>query len=102
MKATYIGSAAAIALALAAPLAVAADQTVSDGSFNQQVQTVKEQLQMHEGQGQGVYGPAGIRSEEAGPGSTVRGRDIDRYVQRLAVETKARNQLGDRDPTGFQ
>lgn len=86
-------------LILTLPSAIAAD-TVSDKSFDRQAQALDEGMKLKEDAG--VFGRPGLSGDEGPRASAVGDREMDRYVQRLAVEIRLRNALMDRDPTGFR
>lgn len=85
-------------LILAPPSAVAAD-TVSDASFDRQARAIDEGMKLKEDSG--VFGRPGLRGDEGPRASAVGDRELDRYVQRLALEIRLRNAIADRDPDGF-
>jgi hypothetical protein len=88
------------ALALLAPATLAAPTAVRDDSFDGQAKAVQEGVQIK--QDAGVFGRPGDVPGEDGPrGSAVGDRDLDRYVQRLALEIRMRNAISERDPGGF-
>ncbi|NMG73542.1 hypothetical protein [Aromatoleum diolicum] len=88
------------ALTLVVPASVAAP-TVKGDSFDEQAQAVKEGLQIK--QDAGVFGrPGDVPGEEGPRASAVGDRDLNRYVQRLALEIRMRNAIADRDPEGFR
>lgn len=87
------------ALIVALPSAVAAD-TVSDTSFDRQARAIDEGMKLKEDSG--VFGRPGLSGDEGPRSSAVGDRELDRYVQRLALEIRLRNAIMDRDPTGFR
>ena len=50
----------------------------------------------------GVFGRPGLSGDEGPRASAVGDREMDRYVQRLALEIRLRNAIMDRDPNGFR
>ncbi|AYH43296.1 hypothetical protein [Azoarcus sp. DN11] len=85
-------------LILAFPSAVAAD-TVSGVSFDRQTRALDEGMKLKEDAG--VFGRPGLGGEEGPRASAVGDRELNRYVQRLALEIRLRNAITDRDPDGF-
>ncbi|NMG45840.1 hypothetical protein GPA22_19160 [Aromatoleum toluvorans] len=85
-------------LILALPSTVAAD-AVSDESFDRQARALDEGAKLKEDAG--VFGRPGLSGEEGPRASAVGDRELDRYVQRLALEIRLRNAISDRDPGGF-
>lgn len=84
----------------AAPLAVAAPTAVDDSDFDAQAKAIEEGRELK--QEAGVFGRPGDRPGEEGPRSSAVGdRDLDRYVERLAIEIRLRNAMAERDPEGF-
>lgn len=86
-------------LLLALPSAVAAD-AVNDASFDGQARAIDEGMKLTEDSG--VFGRPGLSGEEGPRASAVGDRELDRYVQRLALEIRLRNAIMDRDPNGFR
>lgn len=86
-------------LILALPSALATD-TVSDASFDQQARAIDEGMKLKEDSG--VFGRPGLSGDEGPRASAVGDRELDRYVQRLALEIRLRNAIMDRDPNGFR
>ncbi len=84
-----------------ASLTIAAAPTaVDDSDFDAQTKAIEEGRELR--QGAGVFGRPGDRPGEEGPRSSAVGdRDLDRYVERLAIEIRLRNAMADRDPEGF-
>lgn len=100
MKAQSQARALITAALFAAPLAVAAPTAVDDSDFDAQAKAIEEGRELR--QGAGVFGRPGDRPGEEGPRSSAVGdRDLDRYVERLAIEIRLRNAMADRDPEGF-
>lgn len=86
-------------LLLALPSALAAE-TVSDASFDGQARAIDEGMKLTEDSG--VFGRPGLSGDEGPRASAVGDRELDRYVQRLALEIRLRNAIMDRDPNGFR
>jgi hypothetical protein len=92
---------ALLAIALLAIPSVGATAANDDKAFDAQTQTIQAGMELT--QESGLFGRPGDRPGAEGPrASSVGDRDLDRYVQRLAVEIRMRNAIAERDPEGFR